>query len=248
MNKWFICACVMLLVCSQSCKIRQQGAVSKVEVANMNFHYFSSKAKVKYSDENEALGFSVSIRICQDSLIWLNASKSNVSIMRAKIEKDTVRFIVINPKKAKGYYRYSYKELSQKAGFELNYSMLEGIILGNKPLAQSSSDVVSEIDGATVLSQQRGDFVVKNTIDSEGARMIALEVKQNNSQNGLSINYDQFELAEAHTFPHHFDMDVTVEIDSIISKMNVDFMHSKVKFPNTLSMPFKVPSSYQERH
>ena len=69
----------------------------------------------------------------KDSLIWISVTGVGFEVARGLITKDSIVFM---DKFHKEYFAFNYEQLSKKYNFDLNFALLQSIIIGNLPFPQ----------------------------------------------------------------------------------------------------------------
>ena len=59
--------------------------LKKMNQQEVDVDWFSSKAKIKYSDQYDRIGATANIRMRKDSVLWMNVKKAGVEAFRIKI-------------------------------------------------------------------------------------------------------------------------------------------------------------------
>ncbi|MGB3467082.1 MAG: DUF4292 domain-containing protein, partial [Cyclobacteriaceae bacterium] len=128
-NALFLCLIVFALsACKKNIYTFDQQKVEKLEVKEVDFEYMSAKIKINYEDGKNDFKTNSSLMIKKDSLIWFSIVKGPAEVSRGIFSKDSV---VILDKLKKTYSIFSFKELSEKLDFEINFELIQAAILGN---------------------------------------------------------------------------------------------------------------------
>jgi hypothetical protein len=96
----------------------------------LKFTYFSSKLSVSIESSTMSESFKASLKIRHDSLIWLNITKASIPVAQACITKDSVK-LVVKWGETKGYYPRGFNYINEMFDTELDYKMLEDLLVGN---------------------------------------------------------------------------------------------------------------------
>ena len=100
----------------------------KLEIREVDFDYFSGKAKINYKDDEYDVKAKANIRIKKDSAIWISFSAIGIQGARCMISQDSIT--IMNMVK-KEYYVFNYDSLSKQFNFEVNYDAIQSAALGN---------------------------------------------------------------------------------------------------------------------
>jgi len=123
MNKKISFAFLVFTVFFSSCKKDIVGFKSdkkaSVNIEEIDFDYFQTRTKVRYSEGDKQINGNAHIRIKKDSLIWFSVSPSiGIEATRVMITKDTA--IVIN-RMDKEYYIFNFEEISRYFNFKIDF-------------------------------------------------------------------------------------------------------------------------------
>lgn len=93
-----------------------------------DFEWFKGKMATRLYAQGENNSFKTSVRIRRDSLIWLSVTFSNFLIAQAVITTDSVKVIL---KREKKYFEKDIDWINQMYGLELDYYLLQDLLMGN---------------------------------------------------------------------------------------------------------------------
>ena len=113
----------------------------KVKIEDIDFRYLKAKAKVSVKTPKESQNVNVDIRMKKDSLIWMNVSALGFSVATALFDKNVVK---LYDKFHGEYNEYTYTDFAEKFKFNVNYDILQSLIVGNRPFKKNKSRVVRE--------------------------------------------------------------------------------------------------------
>jgi len=131
---------------AKDARIEQNTAATALEILhahNIEYNWFSAKAKLKYSDPYDSESGTAFIRIRKDSVIWMTLKKFSVEGFRIAMNPDSI--VVIN-RLDKTYSVSYWNELSERYETELTYEKLEKSIIGNVALPQDTSALKVQSD------------------------------------------------------------------------------------------------------
>lgn len=211
---------------------------------NFDFEYLQTKSKINFSSTDRNLGSSATIRMKKDSIIWISVSPIfGIEAARGYINQDTIVFIDRVNKEA---HRYNYKSLSNMLNFEINFQMLQAILLGNQVFEFDREDKFSKKLGELRIDQERGRFQLQTAADQENRKISKIRVNEIPDGSQMEIIFAAFNAVANQIFP--YEAKVTIESEGTNGKeiTTVEINHSKVDAGNTpLSFPFSIPGSYE---
>jgi hypothetical protein len=211
----------------------------KVKIDEIDFKYLKAKAKVSFKSPKENQNVNVDIRMKKDSIIWMNISALGFSVASALFDKDIVKFY---DKFHGEYNEYTYTDFSEKFKFNIDYDILQSLIVGNRPFKKKKSRVVRENE-YYLLKQQEGKVMIDNYI-GDNKKLKKLLLTQENTDNKLTLDFDDFTMLNQYLFPNSslITVDYKSQEDQKMYQTVVNIKHTKVELLDTpLEFPFKVP-------
>lgn len=214
-----------------------------LDVDEVDFEYFESRTKIKYEEERQKISGNANIRIKKDSLIWLSISPSlGIEVTRSIITPDTI--IVIN-RMDKEYYTFNFKQLSDYFSFQIDFNLLQSILMDNLPIKIRFQDEISTIPGYTKVNQKSGLLLIDSYINSDLRKIETVIIKELFSQNQLSLKYSDFTQLEDTIFPKLCMVNLTYDTPNGPLVTSIDIEHSRVEVDDkALKFPFSVPDKY----
>lgn len=245
----------LLLLCLASlfysCKrelagTNSSGKNNKLAIKEFEFDYLRGKAKVNYLEENERQNAKANIRMKKDSVIWIQFSGvGGIEGGRVLITKDSLTMIDrIN----KEFHTYSYEELADKYKFDINYHMIESMIIGNMPFVLEKKDKVSRQSDFFLVKQKSTIHSIENYISRSSQRLEKVSIEQEATRNTLNLLYKDFNPVNKVPFP--FSSSATLKYNdknrTLFTEINLAF--SKAEIPEKpLKFPFNIPQKYARR-
>ena len=229
MNKlaWPLMLCTLLLL--QGCNRKFLGfdfsTKDELKIDSFEFEYFSSKAKFKYtSDDNKTKATAnIRIKITKDSLILIDNINKNL-------------------------LRYSFETLSEEFNFDLNFDLIQSIIIGNLPIARSSRDVVDKQENYFLMTQNRNELDIENTIGLNTRKLEKITATSTKTQNTLDINYGEFKLIDEYAFPHKALIVLEYFKDEKNQSITIDIEHNRTQIEKKpLRFLFNIPKRYERK-
>lgn len=217
---------------------------NRLVVDDVQFTYLSAKAKVDFDSEKNSLSGTAQIRIQKDSTIWVSLSPGlGIEAARVLITRDSVA--VLN-KLDKVYMDYSFVELSKKLDFDLNYSLVESVIIGNLIYPYVRERVVKNADMYT-YTQQHGVYKFDNAIGAKTMKLEKVQVVDTLTNNTISVNYSDFQLVEEEVFPFLIKA-VLAYSQTGKKKTTIDLEYKQTNIEDKpLKFPFNVPQRYERQ-
>lgn len=239
-----ILAITLLAACNK--KILPTSTIERdYGLERFDFEYLQTKSKIKFDGPDKSITSTATIRMKKDSIIWVSITPLfGMEAARGMITRDTIVFLDrIN----KDVYRYNFKGLSEMLNFDVNFEMLQSILLGNQVFSFDQKDKFSKASGDLAILQQRDRFTIQTAADAEIRKVKTVQVKEEPAGNTMLLSFTDFNTIEAQAFP----FSIKIKINNILAggkteKTEVTLDHSKVEsMSNPISFSFSVPSKYE---
>ncbi|MDH4461139.1 MAG: DUF4292 domain-containing protein [Spirosomataceae bacterium] len=211
----------------------------KVKIDDIDFNYLKAKAKVSFKSPHDSQNVNVDIRMKKDSVIWLNVSAFGLSAANALFTKDVVK---LYDKIHGDYQEFTYPQFAEKFNFNVDYDIIQALIIGNRPFKKKKSRVVR--DNEYYLLKQQDDKVLIDNYIGQNRKLKKLLLTQENTNNKLSLDFEDFTTLNEYLFPQSslITVDYKSEKDQKMYQTVVNIKHTKVELLDTpLEFPFKIP-------
>jgi hypothetical protein len=215
-----------------------------VTVKDVDFNYFSSKSNFHYKDDDENLEATALIRIKKDSIIWINVSPGlGIEAMRAKITPDS---IVVVDKIKKQYVVYDFKTLSQRYNFEIDFQLLQNLLLGNLVKEKEEVDQVTKEQKFVVLTQKQNSSLIESFINENLSKVERLQISEPGTNNLLTVDYSGFTDIDERKIPNGVNLDLDYVYQAKKYNVNIDINHQKAEFSDKgIKFPFNIPAKFE---
>ncbi|GAB4487848.1 MAG: hypothetical protein OHK0045_08850 [Raineya sp.] len=213
--------------------------------AKLAFKYLSSDTKIEFTDGTNDGKFKVAMRIRKDSLIWLSM-RANVGVegLRMLISKDSIQIIDYQEKT---YRNLSFKDLSQEYGFELNYNLVQAILIGEMPIEQFDTKSVFQDSTHFIIRQKESFLSLDNFLNKENLQLEKLYVNDNQRGSQMELIYSNFIKIGEGLFPENNKVKLNYYNNQGNFKISLDIDHKKTKITDTaLEFPFRIPARYKK--
>ena len=239
---YLIFAMIILFV---SCKTSSIKTASKIQAEAIDFDFFSSRSKIKVDKKGMDISVSMNLRINKDHLIWINLSNTLIGkIGKCKITPDSV--FVLRDYQAKEFYKGSIGELNRRLGYELNYAMVQNMLLGEMPLMDMDSASITKENGELVIVQKEQLFTLENRLNPKTKKLNSLKIIQNGKTEFLELVYSKYEKVNERLIPTEMHLNSNSDNDFFNDINDLKIKYIKNKFTSdTLTFPFKASSKYE---
>ena len=221
---------------------------ARANVAEIDFRYLTAKSKISFKSHREDIdNANVSIRVRKDSVIWLSISKLGIEAVRGMITRDSVR---IMDKLHRQYSAYDFPTLSKQFNFDMNFDLLQALIVGNLPLPKRPAQKIKNERDYLLLRQSEGKVMVENYIGEQDRKLKKLMLTEQPTKNTLRLDYDDFTSLNNFLFPYTslVTLDYKSKTDGQFYQTLLRIKHNKVEMVDkNPGFPFTVPANYQRR-
>ena len=242
-----IALCFIALGCSKKVAptVSPRIASSTLAIEEIDFEYLHGKARMVLADGNKEREVKAQIRVRKDSVIWMNFTVIGVQGGRALINQDSIT-IISNVDKE--YYVFTYKELSKRLNFEINYKIIQAAMLGNLVMQRTDEDSVVQKNATYLLTQTAGHVKVLNYISDATMKIQKVELKESNTFNSLTINYANFQPVGNKLFPYNGTINLFYKAAAGLLNTTISFEYNKAEVGDKeLRFPFSIPKKYDRR-
>jgi len=250
---------ICCLLCLFSCKARKQLAVRKpadttvaaapvvdtkllkinaIKSAQTYFNTFSGKAHAKLSINGDDNDVTLSIRIQHDQKIWVSITAiAGIEVARAMITPDSLWLM---NRLQSLYVKKPFSYVSQYAGSQVDYKMLESVFIGNAiPQALNEQSDIQSLNGGTTLTGRLSALVYVLTMDAD-LKVNQLNLNNQDEGQSMQVNNSVFVQVGNHAMPSEIDMSSVVKSKKIL----VNLHYVKEEFDQPLEFPFTIPARY----
>ena len=220
--------------------------VNKITVSNLDYTYFTSRGRMQLESSSGRQSSAVTIRMKKDSVIWVSVVPLlGIEAARAKITRDSIQIVDrIN----KTYYAGNFALLKERYNVDLNFDILQNLIIGNYTPAPPGAEVLVAEEPMQHTRQRRGDLTVEQYVGPANHKLVRLEAQDPNSANRLSADYTNFTQLGAWPFATSVLVGVKGQRDGQPTTSSLSINHSQVSITESnLDFPFSVPANYERK-
>jgi hypothetical protein len=217
-------------------------------IEEIDFKYLTSKAKLNYKDNyNNDLKTNAHLRMRKDSIIWISINAAaGFEAARCLIKPDSIHIL---DRMKNEYIVMDYKSLSEKFGIELNYGIIQNMLLGNPIFPKSENDEVIQSDtNYCVFKQSKGDVALTNYVTVFNSKLGQAEALKGKAS--LIIKYLNFVPLGSYSFASKNEISLLIpkENDSITESTTIEIDHNKTELSDKeLNFPFNIPPKFTRR-
>ena len=214
----------------------------RLKIEELDFEYLQAKSKIKYDDGIQNFNANATIRIRQDSLIWISISSTGVEAIRSIIQKDSI-FVIdrIN----KEYREFSFDSLQRAYNIPIDYHMVQSVLIGNLIKTRKNNDKVLKDDDFFILKQNSGNLTIDNFVNAKTMKIERVKVRETPSESNMEIKYEDFQMTNEILIPYKNSVFLTYNRNNseLVSHLNINFSRVAIN-EKKIKFPFNVPNRY----
>jgi hypothetical protein len=273
MNKFkfsYLFSVFTLVLLLFSCKIKEKDSVKlkikprsskflikKLKTNEFQFETISAKATIALTDSaHKKKSFKTHLRIRKDSVIWMSITSIGLEAARVVITKDSIQFI---NRWTKQYFLGDFKYLNKIFGTELDYQMLEALLIGNSLDFNENEKIHARVDRkkhlyflSTVKKrrvkkelQKEKEKIKKEAqvlwLDPISFKIKTILLSSPETNRSLTGFYGEYKEVETQLVPDKIRFELKSK-----SAATIEVDYSKFSSGKTLTFPFKISSKYEE--
>jgi hypothetical protein len=252
-SRHFVFGALFFLLIFSSCKKNTIPAntsapvqLNKANVLNLDFTNFNGKGKIQVEDEGDKISSGITVRMRKDSIIWISVVPAlGIEAARIVVTKDSVH--MLNRLKRE-YFSGDYSVLKNKYKVDLNFNLLQAMLLGNYlPALNNQEKFVAEAPYQH-SRQKMANLLIDQYLDGTNAKLKKITIKDQESKNSIVVDYSKFEPLGDTPFARA-SLIVVQQGEGEKTKgaiANLDFTKINLNEAN-LTFPFSVPQGYKKQ-
>ncbi len=213
-----------------------------------DFKTVETQFSIKLESPERNLSASGTLRIAQDSVMWLYIKAFGLEVARAKFTKDSV-FAVVKLKNQ--YFKGDYSLVQKFVPVAADFNILQSLFLNRMFIVPDN-----KVENLDYFSMQMKDnnlllisslsnpeylrkFKFNNTIElnTDNSRMVKSVVDYPEKNMTVSINYSDYQDFSGHVMPKNLNLS--------IGESSIIFETNKAVFDKNLNFPLSIPDSYK---
>jgi hypothetical protein len=241
---WILLLLVVASACSRKTVVTDTDIIEKNKLVFSipEFDYLSTRTKIQYKDNERSVSASANIRIKKDSIIWMSLSPLlGIEVARALITQDS---LVLLNRLNREYTVYDFENLSETFQFEIDYNLIQTLILGNMPIAYEESNEIVSSKQHYIIKQQSGPYSIDNYINREWMKLQKVEVSEDPKKNRMVMEFEDHKQVELFSIPFHSLINLDYEHGAEMKSTQINIKHGRAELAAALRFPFEIPSRY----
>jgi hypothetical protein len=206
------------------------------ETEDVDFEKLKIKSKITLKTAKISQTIPATILVKKDSVIWISIA-IGLEAARVSINPDTIYLI---DRLNKNYYKISFSELSNQFNFNINFKMVQSLLIGNLPVALDSNDLYFKKDEFNLITQTRNDIIIENRFDLNKNKLFYIVAEDLKTKTKLNIDYKSFVFQDNKLVPTIISLFILGK-----NEAKVEFEHTKFDFSDrNIRFPFNIPRGF----
>lgn len=240
--------CMMLFFtagCTSSKKLaenRNVKALSTTEMQqlleehNVDFDWFSGKARVIVHQDQNRMGGTVLIRMLKDQFIWMSINKLGFEVARAYIRPDSA-FVI--DRFNKDFYAENLEDYLAEYRVPFTFQELQGLLLGNIPYEKGNKSRSRLESGLQYLTQKNSNNLFFEYVFASDQSINQVFVRDPQDRKVVSLLSD-YKTSGQRIIPFNIEHQIKDKDETF--GMEIDY--SNVEFDVEKNVPFEIPAHY----
>ncbi|MFX0555988.1 DUF4292 domain-containing protein [Maribacter sp. CXY002] len=204
-----------------------------------SFKTLSGKVKIDYSDGDASQNFTVSLRMEKDKGIWMSAP---LGIVKAYITPTRVSFY---NKLENEYFDGDFSYLSKLLGTEVDFEMLQNLLLGQAIVDLRSEKYTISIAEDSYQLKPKGVgtlYKMLYQIEPQNFKMALQQLAQPSKKQLLEIRYENYQRVEKDILPNEIRILALEE-----NRRNAIVLeYRNIELNGAINFPYKIPKGFKE--
>ena len=239
-----------------SAEMTFQQAMDSMRLNMPSFSAFTGKGDIEFNSSGNSVSFSFNMRMKRDSAIWLSVSPLlGIEAVRILLTPDSVKAL---DRLSNVYYSDGYSAVSMLANANLNFSMLQSLIMaGYFPTSDTLRSLYVENPDYLLTTVEKKNksraqeeasslpFTWDIWVSPADNRIHKMNIAEPANKKNVVVNYSDFRDTGAGIVP--FRQDVNLADDARQKTAQVIISFSKINPVSNVEFPFNIPSKFEHK-
>jgi hypothetical protein len=241
---------------SPSAEMTFQQAMDSMRLNIPSFSALTGKGDIEFNSSGNSVSFSFHMRMKRDSAIWLSVSPLlGIEAVRILFTPDSVKAL---DRLNNVYYSDGYNALSALANANLNFSLLQSLIMaGYFPTSDTLRSLYVENPDYLLTTVEKKN---KSRAEEEAAtlpftwdvwvspadnRIHKMNIAEPANKKNVQVNYSDFRDTGAGIIPFKQDINLADNAKQKTAQVIISF--SKINPVSNVELPFSIPSKFEHK-
>lgn len=230
--------------------------LNQVKQSELDFETFSAKAGITITEDKKITSFKVNLRIKSDSAIWISITPLfGIEMARVLITEDSVKVIDRMDKK---YFLGDFDYINKKFNLDLEYSVLQSLLLGNMISFEEEEDLrfardknfyylgnlkkrkAKKVEDNPQKITRKSEELISFWIDPQNYKLKEVILTDLNADKFIQGTYSEHQEINGQWVPSNLNFTIQSENTSSI---HIDY--SRIELDEDISFPFNISSKYE---
>ena len=228
-------------VTHKSSVLTAEKLIATQDTLSSAFQTLSTTANVKYEGKGSSFPLTAEIKLKKDEMLGINVRFMGIIMAKALITPQGVKYY---EKANSTYFDGDFETLSQWMGTDLNFTMIQNLILGKSVVHLSTKDYDFENTPTQAQLISKNESVKTEFYFTLPDLWLLMQSVQQPQQNkAFVVNYEERVVVENSSvvIPRKISIVATQKNE----KHTVDLQHQNIKFNEEIIFPYNVPNGYE---
>jgi hypothetical protein len=226
--------------------VLEQRRLDTLDSLRPKFHTFEAKARLTYTDKQQAADLSAHLVMVKDSLTWLQISGPlGFELMRILLVNDTIS-IIDRLHKTVMVRHISY--LTTITGVLLTHSNFQQIFIGKPVLADNKiQKIIQTADSLTGIQMTAEGVTSITFFDNANSLPVQSDYLNDNRRLRIIFQYDDFRMLNRGSLPYEYGVNVLNQLENKEELvMELFWNYKSVMVNQPVEYLFVVPDNYTQ--
>lgn len=203
--------------------------------------FLSAELKIRFEKGKTKQNLVVKMRLQNDSTIWLSGTFFGFPVAKAIITPTRVSYYV---KINKTYFDGDFSTLSKLLGTEVNYGMVQNLLLGDAMFDLKPNNYSSAIDKKAHLLSPKDSIDAARILfwfNPLNYKVERQEIKHVADKKFLSIEYPNYLKVGETSIPEKLE----ISANNNKERAQISIQYKSVKLEKSLTFPYSIPKGYK---
>ena len=211
----------------------------QIEARQLRANWFEGTARISYDDGNQALKVSATLRMQQDSAVWVAVRKLGFEVARALVTPDSIFLI---DRFNNEFHAYSLVQISSQYHLPPDLRLIQHLILGNPVFLANRPEFIQTEGPALTLQEANPIGTLQYRLQTDDFRPRSIEFRSNQGPQEMFMTLDDYNATpDKQKFSY---LRLLTLNGQETGKINVELKFSEVELNVPKSLPFEIPGRY----
>lgn len=213
--------------------------LSKLTNKEINFDWFTSKAKIKYKDDNTGITVTSTIKMKKDSLVWMNVKKFGLEVARVMITPDSV---YVMDRFNREYYVEDIGYVERLYNIPSDLSTIQNILMGKAVILTKDNLSSKTLPDAYIITANDQKLENEYWLDNTTLLLKKMLLKDRLDKRTINLDLQEYDaLNEQQKFSYLRKLNMNSQETGNVD-VEIKFSNVKINVPDEIR--FEIPKRY----